>query len=294
MDEHIRNLIDGREGVDGFNRGVQKLESASLGGDGEATAMLATLEAAGAGRRQDWSRAFDLLSRAAAQGSSKAAAQLELLGGQGPDRLFDFPDRESLSDEPRIRIARRFATPDECSWLVGVARGKLGRARTYDQQTGATKVDAGRTNSAAELKLSELDVVTEVIRTRIAAITKLPVPLFEPPQVLHYGTGQEFSPHFDFIETSAEGHNPHRDRFGQRIATFLLYLNDGFEGGETDFPAAGLRFRGAIGDALFFANVDSSGAPDRRTLHAGLAPTRGEKWLFSQWILDRSSTSPSA
>ena len=25
-------------------------------------------------------------------------------------------------------------------------------------------------------------------------------------------------------------------------------------------------------------------APDYESLHAGLAPTRGEKWLFSQWI----------
>jgi hypothetical protein len=31
-------------------------------------------------------------------------------------------------------------------------------------------------------------------------------------------------------------------------------------------------------------NTDETGRPDRRTMHVGLPPTRGEKWLLSQWI----------
>jgi hypothetical protein len=69
--------------------------------------------------------------------------------------------------------------------------------------------------------------------------------------------------------------------------TFLIYLNSEFEGGETDFPVLALAYKGATGDALYFGNVDSAGVPDPRTLHAGLPPTRGEKWLFSQWVRDR-------
>ena len=75
---------------------------------------------------------------------------------------------------------------------------------------------------------------------------------------------------------------------GQRIVTFLIYLNEGFVGGETDFPRLGLRHKGAKGDALYFGNLDPAGAPDPRTLHAGLPPTRGEKWLFSQWVRNRA------
>ncbi len=45
--------------------------------------------------------------------------------------------------------------------------------------------------------------------------------------------------------------------FGQRIATFLIYLNEGYEGGETSFPRIGLNYRAEQGDALFFANVDA-------------------------------------
>jgi hypothetical protein len=284
----ICRLIDGDEETDGFWRGVEQLEAHSSAGNGDATAMLAALEAAGAGRNQNWARALELLNQAAAQDSARAAAQLALLGDQDIDRLLRFPERVSLSDDPRIRTAPGFATAGECEWLIGAARGKLGRALTYDLVTGGTKLDPERTNSAVEFKLSQLDVVLQVVRGRIAAITKLPAPLFESPQVMHYDVGQEFSPHFDFLETDSEGQQGELARFGQRIATFLICLNEGFEGGETDFPAVGIRFHGRTGDALFFANVDASGAPDRRTLHAGLPPTAGEKWVFSQWIRDRS------
>jgi len=68
------------------------------------------------------------------------------------------------------------------------------------------------------------------------------------------------------------------------MATFLTYLNAGFEGGETAFPAAQLRYKGQAGDGVLFANLDPAGRPDRRTLHAGLPPTSGEKWILSQWI----------
>jgi hypothetical protein len=66
--------------------------------------------------------------------------------------------------------------------------------------------------------------------------------------------------------------------------TFLLYLNDGFEGGETEFPLVGVRCKGNKGDALCFWNVLPNGSPDRQTIHAGLPPTQGEKWLLSQWV----------
>ncbi len=74
------------------------------------------------------------------------------------------------------------------------------------------------------------------------------------------------------------------DDSGQRVVTFLVYLNDDFDGAQTAFLDLKWRYRGAKGDAILFRNVDGTGAPDPTTLHAGRAPTRGEKWLLSQWI----------
>ena len=125
-----------------------------------------------------------------------------------------------------------------------------------------------------------MDVVIQMLRARIAAATNLPLPVFEPAQIMHYSVGEEFRPHFDFL-TEHVGRAAQMRRFGQRIATFLIYLNDDFEGGETEFPRTGISHRGRKGDALFWANVDPPAAPDPLTFHAGQPPTSGEKWILS-------------
>jgi predicted 2-oxoglutarate/Fe(II)-dependent dioxygenase YbiX len=116
--------------------------------------------------------------------------------------------------------------------------------------------------------------------------------VFEPAQIMHYAPGEEFRPHYDFLTPDSPGMAAQIARYGQRIATFLLYLNEDFDGGETVFPLKDISYRGRAGDALFFANIDTANAPDPLTRHAGRPPTRGEKWILSQWIRDRSAGPP--
>jgi prolyl 4-hydroxylase len=70
----------------------------------------------------------------------------------------------------------------------------------------------------------------------------------------------------------------------QRFWTALIYLNDGYKGGETDFPRLDIRVEGAMGDALIFCSLDKAGRPDPLTEHAGLPVTSGTKWLATRWI----------
>jgi len=268
-------------------KGAGLLAAAAEEGDAQAAAVMATVEAMGVAGPQSWERALGWLRRAADLGSESAQAQLELVGGDIAALIAAAP-RRSLSDAPRIRVIEGFATPAECDWVMARAHGKLGPAMVLDQRTGLEKSHPDRTNKAIELDVAAMDVVLQVLRARIAAATNLPLPVFEPAQIMHYSVGEEFRPHFDFLTDDAQGWAAQLARYGQRIATFLLYLNEDFEGGETDFPSAGISHRGAKGDAIFFANVDPSGAPDRMTLHAGRPPSSGEKWILSQWIRDRT------
>jgi prolyl 4-hydroxylase len=276
--------------------GAALLTKAAELGDARAAAVMATVEAMGVAGPQSWDRAFDWLRRGADLGSESAKAQLALLG-RGADAidigaLITPPPKRSLSEAPRIRAIEGFATAAECDWLMARARGRLGPAMVIDQRTGLEASHPDRTNKAIELDVTAMDVVIQVLRARIATATNLPVPVFEPAQIMHYSVGEEFRPHYDFLTGEVEGWAAQLQRYGQRIATFLLYLNEDFEGGETDFPRIGISHRGTRGDALFFANVDSAGAPDRRSFHAGRPPTRGEKWILSQWIRDRTPGPP--
>ncbi len=105
--------------------------------------------------------------------------------------------------------------------------------------------------------------------------------------VLHYAVGEEASEHYDFLDPAVPSYAGQIARMGQRVATCLLYLNDGYEGGETEFTSLGLRHRGGTGDALIFFNADADAVPDPRTAHAGRPPTSGEKWVLSQFIRNR-------
>jgi hypothetical protein len=277
-------------------QGAALLTTAAGLGDARAAAVMATVEAMGVAGPQSWDRAFDWLRRARELGSESAKAQLALLG-RGADAidigaLITPPPKRSLSEAPRIRAIEGFATAAECDWLMARARGRLGPAMVIDQRTGLEASHPDRTNKAIELDVTAMDVVIQVLRARIGTATNLPVPVFEPAQIMHYSAGEEFRPHYDFLTGEVEGWAAQLERYGQRIATFLLYLNEDYEGGETDFPRIGISHRGSRGDALFFANVDSAGAPDRLTFHAGRPPTRGEKWILSQWIRDRTPGPP--
>jgi hypothetical protein len=193
-----------------------------------------------------------------------------------------------LSTAPRIASARGFLSAGLCDWLIRLARPYLKVAQIYDQQSGDVRDDIGRSNRTAELVPERMDMVLAFVRARIARLADLPVRALEPTQVLHYEVGQEFRAHHDFFDLSFPGYAREVAEHGQRALTVLVYLNEGYAGGDTAFPVIGRSFQGRKGDALIFWNVADDGTPDPSTLHIGTAPTRGEKWLLSQWIRIRA------
>jgi hypothetical protein len=125
-----------------------------------------------------------------------------------------------------------------------------------------------------------------LLRARIANTLNAPVLFLERFSVFHYRVGQRFAPHVDYVDPERFPEDIAQN--GQRAATFLVYLNENFEGGETHFLRIAKRLRGRTGDALFFYNLDEAGNPDRMSLHEGSAPTSGEKWLLSQFIRNKN------
>jgi hypothetical protein len=286
-----------------WRRALQMVDAAAAAGHPQALERRALFECMGAGRQADWNKAVDSLASAAERGSGAAARQLILLAEARfeadpgicdwnvirsrvsvRERLAPRPHR-TLLPNPLIRTVAAMVSEAECEWLISASKPRLERAMVHSNESGEQGVDPGRTNSFALFNFVDLDVVVEMIRTRIAATIGAPLPCLEVSQVLRYGPGEEFAPHCDFLDPQA--HGPELARRGQRAATLLVYLNEDFEGGETSFPQLRIEHRGKTGDALLFSNVDPAGMPNPRTKHAGRPPTRGVKWLFSQWVRDR-------
>lgn len=283
-------------------RGIALIDQAARNGDAEGAYFAATIASTSFWRPRNWQAALDHLLQAAELGHEAASQALQILaagpeGGRAStgdwpamreqidlEAWLAAPEPRLLRDAPRVQVLEHFVPPAVCEWLIAQARGHLARATIYDKATGGATEDGRRTNSQCDLDVAAGGVITFVIRARISAITGRQDIAMEVPKVLHYRPGETFAEHFDYLNPDEPAYARELEVRGQRTDTFLIYLNDDYSGGETYFPELDIAHVGAAGDALLFSNVDAEGKPDISTRHAGLPPTTGEKWLFSQWI----------
>jgi hypothetical protein len=272
--------------------GAGLMQEAAVAGGAEAAALLAVLAAAGAGGVPDWPAALRLARVAAQRGWQPAARQLAVLSTAAPGVIdpaaWVQPSASvALHRGPDVRLFPAFLNEQVCTWLVERARPRLARARVYDVENRTDIVSSTRTNSAAGFDLMATDLVHLMVQTRIASAIGLPVANMEGATVLHYAEGEQIENHYDFVDPSIPNYADEVRTRGERVVTFLVYLNDAYEGGETDFPRLGIRHKGRCGEGLAFSNALPAGGPDLRSWHAGRPPLRGEKWILSQFIRNR-------
>jgi prolyl 4-hydroxylase len=264
----------------------------------EAARHLATMSAAGTVDPPDFPRAISILGELAQRGDPAAKMQLGIIVGAGINSdetlaAFLAPDPAPVvNDPPRILAAETLIPQVMTRWWMERAKPKLDRARVYNAETGERHSDPMRSNSVAGFGLFESDVVMQLTLARIAAAVGRPRAWQEPPNVLRYKPGEQYEPHYDYIDPSAEALKDDLAANGQRVTTALVYLSDDFTGGETGFDALNGAVRVPTGGLLAWDNVTPDGAPDPRTLHSGRPPQTGEKWVLSVWI--RSQPQPPA
>lgn len=249
---------------------------------GHATGAIthAVFVALGAGGAPpDWESAMQLL-RVAAKTQATAAAQVALIESMVLDRNgapAGVPATEWLSAEPRLGVLRGLFTAAECAHVRALANPLLAPSIVVDSKTGKSMQHPIRTSDGAVLGPIQQDMVLEALNRRIALATRTTVEQGEPLTVLRYRPGQQYRLHHDCLPGEAN----------QRGMTVICYLNDGYDGGATEFPAAGMDFRGQVGDAIVFANTLRNGHVDESSRHAGLPVTQGEKWIATRWIRQR-------
>ena len=251
-------------------------QSAALGSREAEEAWIA-LQGHGYGQRQrDWQAA---LARLRERGivESDAAQHARLLAAMDCDpngNPVEHFTPEFLSSEPLVVRFGSFLSSEECDALISLARPHLSPSVDVEPKTGKMIADPVRTSSSAAFGLLDEGPFLHAINRRIAKASRSDVEQGEPTQILSYAGGQEYKAHFDALPREAN----------QRIQTFLVYLNDGFQGGETLFVKSGLKIVPRKGDAICFSNVRSDMTPEPYSLHAGMPVTRGEKLILSRWI----------
>ncbi len=291
--------------------GVRLIAEGAMQGDAVAADISAVIAGAGIHCTQDWNRALDWLQLAAELGSPRARGALGVLcadpvlaeqagADSAPSDLWRrlrsdvdlaawlaVPPGRTLHGDPLIRAHDEFTGPRMRAWLIAQARNRLAPALVYNPGTRQLEQTPERSNTSAGFSLLEVDLAQIVLQARISAAVGAPFSHLESPFVLHYAPGQAFEDHYDFVDPETPDYADEIARNGQRMVTFLVYLNDDYEGGQTEFPRLRLSYNGKAGDGFFFVNALPDGKADTRTLHAGRPPLTGEKWIFSQFIRNR-------
>ena len=243
--------------------------AAALGHEPAAMVAVSWL-AGGTGGPGDWPTAIERL-RDLARTNRQAEAEIALIETMSltPDGYPAHPlPGETISEAPVARCFRKFATKEECP-TDRAPRRTLSRVAEIPQS---------RASSCATIRPASRWAFAARRKSVHAATTALEAA--SPPRCAMRRTTQ-------ILICDGRGVQPTLDAErlqNQRSWTFLVYLNDECDGGETRFLASGLEFKGRRGDALVFSNVDTSGNPDPASEHAGLPVSKGTKWLLSRWI----------
>lgn len=129
------------------------------------------------------------------------------------------------------------------------------------------------------------NILVKDIYKKVSEILGMQVANAEDLQVVRYQPGQYYNEHHD----ACCNDNAYCKEFvrhrGQRKATVLIYLNEGFEGGHTYFKNLDLKLRPNSGDAIvFFPLAENSCKCHPLALHAGMPVESGEKWIANIWF----------
>jgi prolyl 4-hydroxylase len=206
----------------------------------------------------------------------------------GERLALDAGDRQvnaiTVLQDPPLLVLEGLLSHAECQALIAAAAPRMSRSLTVDMKTGGEETNDGRTSEGMFFERGE-NALVRCIEARIGQLLDWPVHNGEGLQVLHYGPGAEYQPHYDFFDPAEPGTASILQRGGQRVATLVIYLNEPEAGGATIFPDAALTVVPKCGNAVFFNYSQPS--PVSRTLHGGAPVLSGDKWIATKWLRER-------
>lgn len=188
---------------------------------------------------------------------------------------------------PTIAVLDHVLDDAECAALKVMAAERLARSVVVSPDSGDSTVMDIRTSEGAYFQRAE-NALIHRIDVRTAAIMRMPEDHGEGLQVMRYGVGGEYMPHFDYFAPDEKGSAPHLAAGGQRVSTLIMYLDDVDAGGETIFPRIDFHYVPRKGQGLYFEYAAADGSLDPLSLHGGAPVMRGEKWIVTKWMRERA------
>lgn len=216
------------------------------------------------------------------QGSTPDQARLAQLGASVRARLQANPHMHKLPvEQAEIYAMGAFLTAGECFRLKAMIDAVAQPSTLFE----GSSVPGYRTSFSGNLDRN--DPYIRMIERRMDDLLGIEPEWGETVQGQRYEPGQQYKAHNDWFHPNTRYWQQERKRGGQRSWTAMIFLNDVEEGGQTQFITAGVTVTPQAGALLTWNNATPEGAPNEATLHAGLPPVAGTKYILTKWYRTR-------
>jgi prolyl 4-hydroxylase len=208
--------------------------------------------------------------------------------GACPEGKWDIVDYKNMNARNYIKndkdleifTIENFLTDEECDYLADYIVIHNARSSVAGAGKESSTYSAQRTSSTSTL--NSQDPKVQSIENKIYTELGIESKFSEPTQGQLYEETQFFHNHHDYFFN--DGYTNHCLSSGQRTYTFMIYLNDVEEGGETKFPELDLSFKPTKGTAVVWKNSNGKGTENHASLHTGTPVTKGKKIIITKWF----------
>lgn len=181
-------------------------------------------------------------------------------------------DRELNIYQSKIEVASGVLSKEQCERLLEYCTNTGYKSSLIGKSDGTEGVDRKVRSSTSTLFTDRKHPDLAYIYNWCAAREAISTDDIEDIQCVRYKGAQRFLPHYDSSTQL------------QRRATYLFYINDSFEGGQTYFPKLPLYVKPVAGDCLIFENCTPDGRILALSQHGGLPISNGVKYALNVWI----------
>ena len=199
--------------------------------------------------------------------------------------LTHYASMDDLYEEPYI--INNIITEEEAKYIIDKATINFYDSLVIDDSTDYSTEGNLDTNTRKSKTswMHKDDPIIYNIMTRIANIVNLPLENAESLQVVKYEPNGYFKHHHDSCCYNNNSCVEFTKNGGQRIKTILIYLNDDFTEGSTDFPVLNKKIKVPKYCAIVFNPLaKDSNKCHPKALHAGLPVESGIKYVANLWF----------
>ena len=187
--------------------------------------------------------------------------------------------RKLDTDKVQMYTLEGFLSEKECARITGLSGHHL-RPSTLTHYNGD---DTFRTSETADLCFLKSPVATG-IDDKICRTLGIRAEYSDGIQAQRYDVGQQFKPHFDHFQPGSKTYQRFAGMRGNRTWTFMVYLNEGMQGGATHFTDLDITVQPKVGMALLWNNLLADGSPNLNTRHSGEPVLSGYKFIITKWF----------